>query len=114
MRSTLCEDAFRLGRMLVHFLPNKPEVHGLFALMELNTSHSAARVGRMLKPSYCLTRTDPGGIISKFSGDWQRSNVRSRWVAVVRGTMPSKQQSPHAMGELGRGGNSVGNNCAFL
>jgi RNA polymerase sigma-70 factor, ECF subfamily len=46
MRATLCDDALRLGRMLVQLLPGEPEVHGLLALMELQASRTAARRGR--------------------------------------------------------------------
>jgi len=45
MRSALCEDALRLGRLLAQLLPREPEVHGLLALMELQASRSAARTG---------------------------------------------------------------------
>jgi len=46
MRSALCEDALRLGRLLAQLLPEEPEVHGLLALMELQASRSAARTGK--------------------------------------------------------------------
>jgi len=46
MRATLCDDALRLGRMLVQLLPGESEVHGLVALMELQASRTAARRGR--------------------------------------------------------------------
>src|ERR1700733_4915085 len=46
MRATLCEDALRLGRMLVQLLPGESEVHGLLALMELQASRTVARRGR--------------------------------------------------------------------
>jgi RNA polymerase sigma factor (sigma-70 family) len=52
MREELCNDALRLGRILVALLPSKspesqePEVHGLLALMELQASRTAARKGR--------------------------------------------------------------------
>ena len=45
MRPALCEDAQRLGRVLAGLAPNEPEVHGLVALMEIQASRSAARVG---------------------------------------------------------------------
>jgi RNA polymerase sigma-70 factor, ECF subfamily len=45
MRPGLCEDALRLGRVLASLAPDEPEVHGLVALMELQASRSAARVG---------------------------------------------------------------------
>jgi RNA polymerase sigma factor (sigma-70 family) len=45
MRAGLCEDALRLGRVLVGLAPKEPEVHGLVALMEIQASRSRARVG---------------------------------------------------------------------
>ena len=46
MRAALCDEALRLGRMLVQLLPGESEVHALLALMELNASRTAARRGR--------------------------------------------------------------------
>jgi RNA polymerase sigma factor (sigma-70 family) len=46
MRASLCDEALRLGRMLVQLLPGESEVHALLALMELNASRTAARRGR--------------------------------------------------------------------
>ena len=45
MRAALSDEALRLGRMLVQFLPGEAEVHALVALMELNASRTAARRG---------------------------------------------------------------------
>jgi RNA polymerase sigma factor (sigma-70 family) len=45
MRAALCEDALRLGRMLVQLLPGESEVQALLALMELNAARAAARRG---------------------------------------------------------------------
>lgn len=45
IRPTLCEDALRLGRILAGLAPSEPEVHGLVALMEIQASRHAARVG---------------------------------------------------------------------
>lgn len=50
MRPSLCEEALRLGRILVGLVPNEPEVHGLSALMELHASRSPARVGANGQP----------------------------------------------------------------
>jgi RNA polymerase sigma-70 factor, ECF subfamily len=44
MRPALCEEALRLGRVLVELVPDEPEVHGLLALMELQASRARARV----------------------------------------------------------------------
>ena len=45
MRAALCDEALRLGRMLVQLLPGESEGHALLALMELNASRTAARQG---------------------------------------------------------------------
>ena len=45
LRPALCEDALRLGRILAGLMPQEAEVHGLVALMEIQASRSAARVG---------------------------------------------------------------------
>jgi RNA polymerase sigma factor (sigma-70 family) len=45
MRAALCDEALRLGRMLVQFLRGESEAHALLALMELNASRTAARRG---------------------------------------------------------------------
>ncbi|MBI2689330.1 MAG: RNA polymerase sigma factor [Acidobacteria bacterium] len=44
MRSDLCEEALRLGRILAGLAPQEPEVHGLVALMEIQASRARARV----------------------------------------------------------------------
>src|ERR1041384_8182371 len=46
MRAALCDEALRLGRMLVEFVPGESEVYALLSLMELNASRTAARHGR--------------------------------------------------------------------
>ncbi|HTF10106.1 MAG TPA: RNA polymerase sigma factor [Asanoa sp.] len=44
-RPALCTDALRLGRILAGLMPDESEVHGLVALMEIQTSRLRARVG---------------------------------------------------------------------
>jgi RNA polymerase sigma factor (sigma-70 family) len=46
IRPQLCDEAMRLGRVLAGLAPGEPEVHGLVALMEIQASRTAARVGR--------------------------------------------------------------------
>lgn len=43
IRDELCAEALRLGRVLAALVPEEPEVHGLVALMELQSSRFAAR-----------------------------------------------------------------------
>jgi RNA polymerase sigma factor (sigma-70 family) len=45
VRPALCEDGLRLGRILAELAPDRPEVHGLVALMEIQASRLRARVG---------------------------------------------------------------------
>ncbi|MFY1621431.1 RNA polymerase sigma factor [Micromonospora sp. WMMD736] len=43
IRDELCDEALRLGRVLAALTPDEPEVHGLVALMEFQSSRFAAR-----------------------------------------------------------------------
>lgn len=54
MRPALCEDALRLGRILAELAPKEPEVHGLVALMEIQSSRSRARVSSSGEPVLLL------------------------------------------------------------
>jgi RNA polymerase sigma-70 factor (ECF subfamily) len=54
MRPALCEDALRLGRILVGLVPKVAEVHGLLALMEIQASRTHARVGPKGEPILLL------------------------------------------------------------
>ncbi|MFT3713076.1 MAG: sigma-70 family RNA polymerase sigma factor [Archangium sp.] len=44
LRPALADEALRLGALLVSLAPHEPEVHGLFALMQLQASRLATRV----------------------------------------------------------------------
>jgi len=63
MRPELCEDALRLGRIVAGLAPDEPEIHGLVALMEIQASRAAARVGPSGEPVLLLdqdrARWDP-------------------------------------------------------
>jgi RNA polymerase sigma factor (sigma-70 family) len=54
MRPALCEEALRLGRILAELAPAEPEVHGLAALMEIQSSRATARVGLAGEPILLL------------------------------------------------------------
>jgi RNA polymerase sigma factor (sigma-70 family) len=45
IRPALCEEALRLGRIVAELAPEEPEAHGLIALLEIQASRNAARVG---------------------------------------------------------------------
>ncbi|REE94628.1 RNA polymerase ECF family sigma subunit [Paenibacillus taihuensis] len=50
IRPTLCHEALRLGRILAEIAPEESEVHGLVALMEIQSSRFRARVSPSGEP----------------------------------------------------------------
>src|ERR1700754_4029992 len=54
MRPQLCQEALRLGRVLVSIAPREAEAFALLALMELNASRAAARVDAEGEPVLLL------------------------------------------------------------
>lgn len=54
MRPALCQEALRLGRILAELAPKEPEVHGLVALMEIQSSRAKARTGPQGEPILLL------------------------------------------------------------
>ncbi|MGO8981451.1 MAG: RNA polymerase sigma factor [Streptosporangiaceae bacterium] len=54
MRPALCHEALRLGRVLAQLAPAEPEVHGLVALMEIQSSRIGARTGPSGEPVLLL------------------------------------------------------------
>jgi RNA polymerase sigma factor (sigma-70 family) len=71
MRPTLCYEALRLGRILAALAPRASEVHGLSALMELQSSRLAARTAEDGSPILLLdqdrSRWDPVHIMRGFA-----------------------------------------------
>jgi RNA polymerase sigma factor (sigma-70 family) len=65
VRHDLCEEAIRLGRVLVELMPGEPEILGLLALMELQASRASAR-------------TDPDGNIVLLEDQDRRRWDRAR------------------------------------
>jgi RNA polymerase sigma factor (sigma-70 family) len=53
-RPALCEDAVRLGRVLAELMPQEPEVHGLVALLEIQSSRLRARLSPSGEPILLL------------------------------------------------------------
>jgi RNA polymerase sigma factor (sigma-70 family) len=54
LRPALCEEALRLGRILVGLVPEEAEAHGLVALMEIQASRAKARVNAAGEPILLL------------------------------------------------------------
>ncbi len=75
MRPALCEDALRLGRILVGLVPDEAEVHGLVALMEIQASRSRARVG---------PKGEPILLLEQDRGRWDHLLIRRGLAALER------------------------------
>jgi RNA polymerase sigma factor (sigma-70 family) len=54
LRPALCREALRLGRVLAELAPEEGEVHGLVALMEIQSSRERARTGPKGEPVLLL------------------------------------------------------------
>jgi RNA polymerase sigma factor (sigma-70 family) len=54
VRTELCEEALRLGRILAGLAPTEPEAHGLIALLEIQASRLGARLGPEGEPILLL------------------------------------------------------------
>jgi RNA polymerase sigma-70 factor (ECF subfamily) len=88
MRPGLCEDALRLGRILVELVPEEPEVHGLVALMEIQASRAAARVGPDGQPILLLEQN---------RSRWDQLLIRRGLAALARAEALSGAEGPYAL-----------------
>ncbi len=75
IRPGLCLEALRLGRLLAELAPDQAEVHGLVALMEIQSSRSAARTG----PS-----GEPVQLHEQNRGQWDPLLIRRGFTALLR------------------------------
>jgi RNA polymerase sigma factor (sigma-70 family) len=87
VRTELCEEALRLGRILAALAPAEPEAHGLIALLEIQASRLGARQGPDGEPILLLDQD------------------RSRWdpLLIVRGVAALKraEELPAPLGPYG-------------
>jgi RNA polymerase sigma factor (sigma-70 family) len=85
IRPGLCDDALRLGRILAELAPEEPEVHGLVALMEIQASRFAARVG-------------PNGeaitLLDQNRAKWDRLLIARGLAALERGRALKRPRGP--------------------
>jgi RNA polymerase sigma-70 factor, ECF subfamily len=88
MRPALCEDALRLGRILAELVPQEPEVHGLVALMEIQASRSAARIGPSGEPILLLEQN---------RARWDHLLIRRGLAALERAERLGGAQGPYAL-----------------
>jgi RNA polymerase sigma factor (sigma-70 family) len=88
MRPALCDDALRLGRVLAELAPQEPEVHGLVALMEIQSSRARARVGPDGAP---ILLFDQNRML------WDRLLIRRGLAALARAEQLEGQVGPYLL-----------------
>ncbi|MCM2420782.1 RNA polymerase sigma factor [Streptomyces sp. RKAG293] len=88
MRPALCAEALRLGRVLAGLMPKEPEVHGLVALMEIQTSRSAARTG---------PEGEPVLLLDQDRSRWDLLLIRRGFAALERAAVLGGLPGPYAL-----------------
>jgi len=88
MRTELCDEALRVGRILARLTPEESEVHGLVALMEIQASRSAARV----KPD-----GTPILLLDQDRGRWDRVLIQRGLAALARSQERGGERGPYAL-----------------
>ncbi len=88
MRPALCEDAVRLGRVLAQLTPEEPEVHGLVALLEIQSSRVRARTGPAGEPILLLDQD---------RRRWDRLLINRGLAALARAEQLGGARGPYAL-----------------
>jgi RNA polymerase sigma factor (sigma-70 family) len=88
LRPQLSQEALRLGRILAELTPEESEVHGLVALMELQASRFAARIGPSGEPVLLLDQN---------RGRWDQLLIRRGLAALARAEALGKPRGPYVL-----------------
>ena len=88
LRPALCEEALRLGRVLAELAPREPEVHGLVALMEIQSSRARARVG---------PRGEPVLLLEQDRSRWDQLLIRRGFAALERAAQLGQGYGAYAL-----------------
>lgn len=88
MRPELCHEAVRLGRVLAGLMPAEPEVHGLVALMEIQSSRAAARTG---------PAGEPVRLLDQDRSRWDRLLIRRGLAALDRAEALGAGPGPYVL-----------------
>ena len=88
MRPALCDEALRLGRLLVGLVPHESEVLGLLALMELQASRAKARVDGQGNPVLLLEQN---------RARWDHLQIARGLAALERASRLGGAQQPYAL-----------------
>jgi RNA polymerase sigma factor (sigma-70 family) len=87
-RPALCEEAVRLGRIVAELMPREPEVHGLVALMEIQSSRLRARRGAAGKAILLAEQN---------RGLWDQLLIRRGLSALERAEKLGSQRGPYVL-----------------
>ncbi|MFI0351788.1 RNA polymerase sigma factor [Actinomadura sp. 9N407] len=88
VRTDLCLEALRLGRLLAGLAPAEAEVHGLVALMEIQASRTRARTG----PSGA-----PVQLLDQNRGLWDQLLIRRGYAALLRAEKIGGPPGPYVL-----------------
>jgi RNA polymerase sigma factor (sigma-70 family) len=88
LRPELCTEALRLGRILAGLMPQEGEVHGLVALMEIQSSRLSARVGPNGQPILLLDQD---------RRKWDRLHINRGLTALARAEKLSDEPGPYTL-----------------
>ena len=88
VRPELCAEAVRLGRVLAALMPDEPEVHGLVALMEFQSSRLRARTGPTGAPVLLLDQD---------RRTWDRLLIGRGEAALARADQLAGSRGPYAL-----------------
>lgn len=88
LRPALCEEALRLGRVLAELLAGEAEVHGLVALMEIQSSRMRARVG---------PRGEAVLLMDQDRSRWDQLLIRRGLAALARAEALGQGYGPYAL-----------------
>jgi RNA polymerase sigma factor (sigma-70 family) len=87
-RPELCYEALRLGRMLAELSPAEPDVHGLVALMEIQSSRMRARLG---------PAGEPVPLLEQNRGTWDRLLISRGFAALLRAEALGQPPGPYML-----------------
>lgn len=88
IRPLLCQEALRLGRILAEIAPNEPEVHGLVALMEIQSSRFKTRVN---------VKREPVLLKDQNRAQWDRLLIRRGLEALERSSKLGRTLGPYSL-----------------
>ncbi|MGN7402498.1 RNA polymerase sigma factor [Cytobacillus praedii] len=88
IRPLICQEALRLGRVLAEIVPYEPEVHGLVALMEIQSSRFKTRVN---------SRGEPVLLMDQNRAEWDQLLIRRGLKALDRSRKLGRPFGPYSL-----------------